>query len=131
MKISRRKFLKILGAVPIVAAVPAVIAKEKLVPAFYNGMEFKFKSKNENTGAATLNINDLGEKPIVFQDGQPITISGAANPAYNGEYTITVKDKFTHPMLNAWADITGVRRKPNESDEDLRKRIMKKIRDRG
>lgn len=130
MKISRRKFLKILAAIPVIAAAPMAAAKEKLIPAYYNGMEFKFKPKYEN-GGATININDLGKKPIVNEKLETITVSGASNPTYNGDFTITVKDNFSHPMLETWANINDIQRMPNEKDNDLRKHIMGKISKRG
>ena len=49
----------------------------------------------------------------------------------NGDFTITVKDNFSHPMLETWANINDIQRMPNEKDNDLRKHIMGKISKRG
>jgi hypothetical protein len=40
--------------------------------AYSNGMEIRFASANENTGASTVNVNGLGDKPILTQNGNAL-----------------------------------------------------------
>lgn len=73
------------------AADAYVIDLAKAPTAYTDGMTVLFKAGNANTGAATLNVNSLGVKPLVRQDGTAlragdINATEVVQASYNGTH---------------------------------------------
>ena len=57
---------------------------------YLEGTAIAFKNATQNTGAATININGLGAKPILKSNGNPLTSGGLkANSIYTVRYNGT------------------------------------------
>ncbi len=73
------------------AADAYVIDLAKAPTAYTDGMTVLFKASNANTGAATLNVNSLGVKPLARQDGTAlragdINAAEVVQASYNGTH---------------------------------------------
>lgn len=66
-------------------------------------------------------------KIVAKEEIETMVINGSTVPEYNGEYRIVATDKFSDKMVEGWGNICGVCRKPFETDEQLRKRILDKM----
>lgn len=66
-----------------------VITLDPAPTSYKNGMGIAFKNDTENTGAVTINVNNLGAKAIVKSNGQPLVVGALKKDSiytirYNG-----------------------------------------------
>lgn len=77
--------------------------------AYSKGVFYSFWPNHTNTGAATLNINALGAKPIVRNDGAPLTASqitsgNVATVVYDGT-NFRLQSPTTNPTFTGQVDV--------------------------
>lgn len=112
----RRSFLKILGVAPVALAIPKIAATEE-----FKSVGFKISvDKSKSDGANIVGKINFINEPFTNE------LSGL-HEIPQRPFTIVAKDKFSEPMLEAWANITGVCRMPLETDKQLRARILNKL----
>ncbi|MCX5785655.1 MAG: hypothetical protein NTX59_08190 [Elusimicrobia bacterium] len=78
------------------AANSYIISLTPALAAYITGMPIWFKASNANTGAATLNINNLGEKSIKKLDTQPL----AAGEILAGQILCVAYDGTNFQLLS-------------------------------
>ena len=73
------------------------------IETLFNGMSIFFTPNNINTGASTLNINGLGNKPLIF-NGSPLTANFLnPNNMYIAHYNGTSFEMYNLGMINVKA----------------------------
>ncbi|PJR88763.1 phage tail protein [Ochrobactrum sp. 695/2009] len=85
-----RELLSDLGAVSQTTGTTNTIAFSSKSPfsAYVDGIRLTFRASNTNTGAATLNVNSIGSKPLFMIGTTGVSALSAGNITANGIYEV-------------------------------------------